>query len=200
MNLWKKAYNLVCRGTTDIRDTFQLNGTAVTATAAELNALDGITASVTELNILDGVTATAAEINMAADSSANVETVTATNVITAAESGKTFFLSSATEFVSTLPAAAAGLRYTFVVAAAPSGASYTVVTDSSANIIKGAVYSADLNAASDGDIETSGCDTISFVDAKAVAGDTVEVICDGTNWFARAFCSAFDAVTFTTAS
>jgi hypothetical protein len=35
----------------------------VTATAAELNALDGITASTTELNILDGVTATAAELN-----------------------------------------------------------------------------------------------------------------------------------------
>jgi hypothetical protein len=35
----------------------------VTATATELNILDGITASTAELNILDGVTATAAEIN-----------------------------------------------------------------------------------------------------------------------------------------
>ena len=33
-----------------------LGGTAVTSTAAELNALDGITASVTELNYTDGVT------------------------------------------------------------------------------------------------------------------------------------------------
>lgn len=40
-----------------------IGGTAVTATAAELNALEGITASVAELNILDGVTATAEEIN-----------------------------------------------------------------------------------------------------------------------------------------
>lgn len=39
-------------------------GTTLTATAAELNALDGITATVSELNILDGVTATAAEINL----------------------------------------------------------------------------------------------------------------------------------------
>ncbi len=31
-----------------------LNGTEVTATATELNVLDGITASVTELNKLDG--------------------------------------------------------------------------------------------------------------------------------------------------
>jgi len=35
----------------------------LTATATELNVLDGITSSTAELNILDGVTATAAEIN-----------------------------------------------------------------------------------------------------------------------------------------
>lgn len=38
-------------------------GTNITATAAELNVLDGITATTAELNILDSVTATAAEIN-----------------------------------------------------------------------------------------------------------------------------------------
>lgn len=129
-----------------------------------------------------------------------VETVTATNTIAASESGATFFLSSATEFVSTLPAPAAGLRFTFIVAAAPASASYTIVTASSANIIKGQVYSSDLNAASDGDIETSGGDTITLVDSKSVAGDRVELFCDGTNWFAYGFCSVFDAITITTAS
>ena len=44
--------------------TFQLNGTQVTATAAELNILDGVTASTAELNILDGVTASTAELNL----------------------------------------------------------------------------------------------------------------------------------------
>jgi hypothetical protein len=130
----------------------------------------------------------------------SAEVVTATNVITAVESGKTFFLNSATEFVSTLPAPAIGLRFKFIVKAAPSGADYTIVTNATANIIKGHVLSADLNAASDGDIETSGGDTISFVSAKAVAGDWVEVECDGTNWFASGRCSVFDAITITTAS
>ncbi len=37
-------------------DAINLNGTAITSTAAELNALDGITATVTELNYTDGVT------------------------------------------------------------------------------------------------------------------------------------------------
>lgn len=46
-------------GTTAISpnlSTLTIGGTAVTATAAELNALDGITATVTELNYTDGVT------------------------------------------------------------------------------------------------------------------------------------------------
>lgn len=128
------------------------------------------------------------------------EVVTAANVITAAESGSVFFLNSATEFASTLPAPALGLTFTFIVSAAPSGASYTITTNSSANIIKGQVFTSDVDSATDADFETSGGDTISFVDAKAVAGDTVVVISDGTNWFARCFCSVFDAITITTAS
>ena len=35
----------------------------LTATAAELNILDGVTADATELNVLDGITATTAELN-----------------------------------------------------------------------------------------------------------------------------------------
>lgn len=44
--------------------TLTINGTDVTATAAELNILDGVTATTTELNKLDGVTATTAELNV----------------------------------------------------------------------------------------------------------------------------------------
>lgn len=130
---------------------------------------------------------------------ANTETVTATNVIAATESGKTFFLSSATEFVSTLPAPAAGLVFEFVVAAAPSGASYTVVTNGSANIIVGHVVSSQ-DAGGSGDSETSGGDTVSFVDAKAVKGDRARFVSDGTNWFVSAFAKVFDGITITTAS
>jgi hypothetical protein len=43
--------------------TLSLNGTTITASAAELNKLNGVTATTAELNILDGVTATAAELN-----------------------------------------------------------------------------------------------------------------------------------------
>jgi hypothetical protein len=43
--------------------TLTLGSTAITATGAELNILDGVTATATELNLLDGVTATTAELN-----------------------------------------------------------------------------------------------------------------------------------------
>lgn len=127
---------------------------------------------------------------------APTEIVTATNVITAAESGTTFFLNSATEFVSTLPAPAQGLNFSFIVTAAPSGASYTVVTNASANIIKGQAY---VCADAAGDAGTAD-DTITFVDGQSVAGDRVDVISDGTSWFARAFVAVAAGITFTQAS
>ena len=44
--------------------TLQIAGVSISATAAEINVLDGITATTAELNILDGVTSTAAELNI----------------------------------------------------------------------------------------------------------------------------------------
>jgi hypothetical protein len=126
----------------------------------------------------------------------SVSTVTATKAVSAAESGTTFFLNSATEFVSTLPAPAAGLSYSFIVVGAPSGASYTVVTNGSANIIVGKHF---CSADAAGDTGTTD-DTISFVDGQAVAGDRVDLISDGTKWYAYAFSAVAAGITFSTAA
>ena len=120
--------------------------------------------------------------------------------LTTADAGKTIFLKLAAGFVTTLPLPAAGLSFEFIVGTAPSAGSYTIVTSGSANIIKGQVYTSDFSGTVDSDIEVSGGDTITLVTAKAVAGDRVELRCDGTNWFAYGFCSVFDAITITTAS
>lgn len=48
------------------------------------------------------------------------EDVTATNVLTTAECGKTMSLNSTTEFVTTLPAPTAGCSFKFIVKSAPS--------------------------------------------------------------------------------
>ena len=126
---------------------------------------------------------------------ADVETVATTNVITAAESGKTFFLSHATEFTSTLPAPAAGLEYTFIVADAPESANYLIQTNSSANIIHGSIASAEDAAGSVSCV--AGGDEVNFVDAKAIIGDRVSLISDGTSWFITGTCSVQDAITVT---
>ena len=45
-------------------DAINFNGTAISATAAELNIMDGVTSTTADLNILDGVTSTTAELNI----------------------------------------------------------------------------------------------------------------------------------------
>lgn len=127
---------------------------------------------------------------------AATEVLTALDTLTDADSGKTIFLNSTTEFAVTLPAPTAGFRLTAIVKAAPSGASYTIVSPG-ANQIIGQVFTLDVNSATDPDFETAGSNTITLVDSKAVAGDRVEIWSDGTLFYAHAFCSVFDAITFT---
>ena len=62
-------------GTTAIKPNlseglWKVGGTAVTATAAELNVLDGVTATAAEINAIDGVTATGTALIRAADAAA----------------------------------------------------------------------------------------------------------------------------------
>jgi hypothetical protein len=58
------AGNLTASDTLNAAGTFQIDGVAITSTAAELNILDGVTATATELNTLDGITASTAELNI----------------------------------------------------------------------------------------------------------------------------------------
>ena len=51
-----------------------LSDLSITATAAEINKLDGVTATTDELNILDGVTATATELNYVDGVTSNIQT------------------------------------------------------------------------------------------------------------------------------
>jgi hypothetical protein len=58
----------------DTSNGLKLGGTLVTATAAELNIMDGVTATKDELNIMDGVTATTAELNHTDGVTSNIQT------------------------------------------------------------------------------------------------------------------------------
>lgn len=145
-----------------------------------------------------GSGATATEINNAADISANTENTTATNVLTTAECGKNFYLNSATEFVTTLPAPTSGCGFKFYVDAAPSGASYTIVTSDNLETIKGIAFDMTGGAVSAG-AGTAAADTISFVASTALEADYVELLSNGNTWHAVAFSSASGAITFTSA-
>lgn len=139
------------------------------------------------------ITATAAEINAAADNSANVEVVTATNVITAAESGKTFFLDAVAGFESTLPTAAAGLRFKFVVKTAPTSNGYTI-TGSPADKIFGTIACSGAEATING-VTANAADNAILVHNVALIGDVLEFVSDGTNWYVTGNVNTYAAVT-----
>ena len=65
----------------DTSNGLKLGGTLVSATATELNVMDGITSTTAELNIMDGVTSTTAEINYS--DLATLGTTAASKVFTA---------------------------------------------------------------------------------------------------------------------
>jgi len=140
------------------------------------------------------ISATAAEINNAADNSANIEVVTAANVITAAESGKTFIIKHATGFKSTLPAPATGLRFSFIIDTPPTTGNHTIVTNGTTQkVLKGLVL---VSADEVGDTSTGGT-TLTFVANQAVAGDRVDMICDGTVWYFKGFATVTAGLTIT---
>ena len=60
--------------TTQTSAVNSLSDLSVTATAAELNKLDGVTASTTEINKLDGLTSTTAELNYTDGVTSNIQT------------------------------------------------------------------------------------------------------------------------------
>lgn len=127
-------------------------------------------------------------------------TLTATTSLSEADSGKTIFLNSATEFAVTLPKPKAGLSFNFVVKAAPSGASYTVATYGTTSLMYGQVYTSQVTSEANADFNIVAASTITFVDGVSVVGDSVKMISDGTYWYVKAFTSAYNAITLTLSS
>jgi len=77
--------------------SLSIAGTAVTATAAELNILDGVTATAAEINILDGVTATAAELNYLDGADSNINSLVLPASTTISSYASSFILNNANE-------------------------------------------------------------------------------------------------------
>jgi hypothetical protein len=148
--------------------------------------------------VLNGtaLTATATQLNAAAAASSGTRTATAAGDITAADHNATIYLDNATGFATTLPAPIAGFRCRVISKTANTSGNHTIVTASSSNVIKGNQNSVAGDAGDSGTAD----DTISFVANQSVAGDRIELESDGTSWFAYATSRVAAGITFTQAS
>lgn len=121
-----------------------------------------------------------------------VSTLTTGTTLTAADSGKVFLLIQAgTARTATLPAPVSGLNFRFVLKTA-STANWSIVQAAAADDFVGTV----VDGAGSSDTATSTDTLVRFVGGTAVAGDEVELVCDGTNWYTRGSCDAAGGVIF----
>jgi hypothetical protein len=163
---------------------------------AEAIANLGITASAAELNILDGVTATAAELNAAADRSANTTVVAAAGgAVTALTGGGTYLIPLVTANVTmTLPATPTlGEKHRFVFTGTAADAEDWVIT--AAAFFKGGLGFFDVggtNAA----VYANGTTHNTLTVNNPAAGTDFTVIGDGTNWTLAGYASSADAPAF----
>ena len=123
--------------------------------------------------------------------------LTATTSLTPADSGKVFFLNSSTEFTVTLPSitdAGAGFNCKFVVKAAPDGDAYVVTEKTSADT--NVIITNGINELTDSvGPSNTGHTTVTFADGVAIAGDWVDLLCDGSNWYATGQTKADGGIT-----
>jgi len=128
--------------------------------------------------------------------------LTETTTLTPGDSGKVFFLNAATEFTTTLPSvshAGAGFNVKFIVKAAPASANYVISEDADNDtnvIVVNGINELETDDNEDG-VYNAGCTFVNFIDGVAVAGDWVELLCDGTNWYATGQTNADGGVTAT---
>lgn len=106
----------------------------------------------------------------------NTEAITASNTISLAEAGKTFYLSGATS-TQTLPATSTseGAVYRFVVGGSVTG-NITIVTSDGGNDIEGSLIVAGAV------VDCASEDTITIVADGENIGDFVELRSNGTDW------------------
>jgi hypothetical protein len=121
----------------------------------------------------------------------DVETLAAAATLTAADSGKTYILSAAAGATITLPALKSGVHFKFIVGAAFATTNW-VVASAEASKIQGVLV---VNGAS---VDAADEDQINFVNSAETVGDHIELICDGTYWYASGVGSQAGSITATT--
>ncbi|MFC2152140.1 beta strand repeat-containing protein, partial [Bacteroidota bacterium] len=157
----------------------ELGGTLITATAAELNTMDGITSTTAELNILDGVTADAAELNTMDGITSTTAELNILDGVTA-DAAELNLLDGVT-------ATTTELNYVDVAAPGTAEATKALVTDASLDIDLGAgdLTATDITATgtinADGDVTLGNAATDVITITGEVAGASPLVFEGGTD-------------------
>ena len=146
------------------------------------------------------VSATAAEINQAADPASRYESLVTTEAMVVTDNGKTFLLNLAGGFTVTLPTVAvagAGFWCKFIVGTAPTTA-YIITEDggSDTNVCIGGINELEVDTASDGPY-SAAFTFVNLVASVAVVVDWVEYFCDGTSWYITGQTNADGGITLT---
>jgi hypothetical protein len=131
------------------------------------------------------VTATAAEINLAADISGRapiVITGVTSYAVNATDSGKVHVMAAiASDCTITLPAAAAGLYYEFWFCSTAAEAQNFIIVPT-AGVFKGGLLHADVGGTTAAVYsDASDDDTLTIV--TPAAGTVIKLISDGTDWY-----------------
>ena len=124
-----------------------------------------------------------------------VENVTAAKTLTTGDSGKVFTIDQDSSFAITLPKAAdadVGWHAKFIITDAGTN-SVTIIPNSAEDTLIGMVVSAAGSEAGAQSAET-GVDVIDFI-SGAAAGDWVELLCDGSNFYVSGMIHDSDHVT-----
>lgn len=125
-------------------------------------------------------------------SRANVETISAAQTLTGADSGKVFILDAAAGATVTLPALAEGLNFKFIVGAAFATTNWIVASAEGDNINGNLV----VNGAA---VPAEAEDQINFVNSAETIGDYIELFADYGNsqWIVIGIGNAAGSITAT---
>ena len=170
-------------------------GTALKGYASTISAPIYVDSDDNRVKLVPAGSGTTEVVLQEAGGAGVAEVLTAARVLTAADSGKTFFLALAGGFTVTLPAIAMGLTFKFFVQIAPTTAYIVITHADNRDTMAGQIYS---SAGADEDSETAfTADQIDFVANTSVIGDSADFTCDGTNWYARGWTNAAGGMTVT---
>lgn len=124
-----------------------------------------------------------------------VETISAAQTLTAADSGKVFILDAAAGSTVTLPALKDGLLFRFVVGANFATTNWVIDSAEGDNINGGVMDCGGTPAG----IPAAGEDQVNFVASAETIGDWIELVCDYGNsqWLLKGQCFTNGGITVT---